>query len=104
MFSNEVFFTFILPPIIFAAGYSLRKSLFFQNLGLITFLGIFGTIFSFVALSACINFFNNIFFDHLLSISEVMLLSSVLCATDTVTALSLIKVNNISQSQKKLQR
>lgn len=90
-----MFFIFVLPPIIFSAGYSLRKSLFFQNLSLITFLGVFGTIFTFIVLSACISFINHILFDSVLTITEVMLLSSVLCATDTVTALSLIKVRGL---------
>lgn len=82
----------MLPPIIFAAGYNLRKSLFFQNLGVISFLGVLGTLFTFIVLSACINFFNHFLFEQTLNLSEVMMLSSVLCATDTVTALSLIKV------------
>jgi NhaP-type Na+/H+ or K+/H+ antiporter len=90
-----MFFTFVLPPIIFAAGYNLRKSLFFQNISVISFLGIVGTLFTFIVLSACISFFNHFFFEQLLSLSEVMLLSSVLCATDTVTTLSLIKVKMI---------
>ena len=87
-----MFFTFVLPPIIFAAGYNLRKSMFFHNFGVISFLGILGTLFTFIVLSACINFFNHFLFEQMLSLSEVMLLSSVLCATDTVAALSLIKV------------
>lgn len=41
-FSNEIFFAIILPPIIFSAGFSLRKSLFFQNIGMICFYGIIG--------------------------------------------------------------
>ena len=90
-FSNEIFFTFILPPIIFAAGYNLRKSLFFENFGIISFLGVIGTIICFVIMTALISFFNHFIFVGLLSTPEVMLLSSVLCATDTVAALSLIK-------------
>jgi sodium/hydrogen exchanger 8 len=88
-----MFFIFILPPIIFSAGYSLRKSLFFQHISLIGFLGVLGTIFTFIVLSACISFINHILFDRVLTMREVMMLSSVLCATDTVTALSLVKVS-----------
>lgn len=57
-----MFFTFLLPPIIFAAGYNLRRSLFFQNLGVISFLGVVGTVCSFIVLSACINFINHLLF------------------------------------------
>ena len=90
-FSNELFFAIILPPIIFSAGYSLRKSLFFQNFGMVAFLGIVGTIIGFLCLSVFITFLNNVFF-QVLTVTEVLLISSVLCATDTVAALSLIKV------------
>ena len=91
-FDNEIFFTFVLPPIIFAAGYNLRKSLFFENFGIISFLGVMGTLLSFLVLTGFIVLFNELIFGGMLSTSEVLLLSAVLCATDTVAALSLVKV------------
>ena len=43
-FSGDVFFTFVLPPIIFSAGYNLRKASFFKYFIYILSFGVFGTI------------------------------------------------------------
>ena len=90
-FSDDLFFAIILPPIIFAAGYSLRKSLFFDNFAIIGYLGIVGTIIGFVCMTIFLIIINTYIFQAL-KLTELMMISSVLCATDTVAAMALIRV------------
>lgn len=94
-FKESTFFVFILPPIIFAAGYNLKKSNFVKNFGYITLYGVIGTLISFVVLSTLIIFWNDALHEPKSSMrlmtKECLLLASVLCATDTVAALSIVK-------------
>jgi len=94
-FKESTFFVFILPPIIFAAGYNLKKSNFVKNFGYITLYGVIGTLISFVVLSILIVFWNDTLHEPKSSMrlmtKECLLLASVLCATDTVAALSIVK-------------
>lgn len=85
----------ILPPIIFAGGFNLRKTMFFENFGLISFYGVVGTILSFLVIAVmCVLLLQTgIFFSDStpLAISDMLQFAAVLCATDTVAAVSLVK-------------
>jgi NhaP-type Na+/H+ or K+/H+ antiporter len=59
---------------------------------MISFLGVIGTIIGFVCLCLFCSMIDALIFD-VLDLKEIMLLSCVLCATDTVAAMSLIKVS-----------
>jgi NhaP-type Na+/H+ or K+/H+ antiporter len=43
-FDENFFFYFVLPPIIFAAGYNMKRKEFFKNFKNILLLGLFSTI------------------------------------------------------------
>lgn len=58
-FSYELFFTFILPPIIFGAGYNLRKKFFFKYLFYIFLFGVIGTIVNFCCVAPLTLLVNN---------------------------------------------
>ena len=59
-FSGDVFFTFVLPPIIFSAGYNLRKASFFKYFLYILNFGVFGTIMSFLWVAPMTLLFNHL--------------------------------------------
>ena len=47
LFSGDLFFFFVLPPIIFASGFNMRRKKFFANMGYITLFGLLGTLITF---------------------------------------------------------
>ncbi len=50
-FDHDIFFTLILPPIIFSAGYNLRRKFFFKYIFYILLFGVVGTIISFCSVA-----------------------------------------------------
>ena len=92
-FDDEMFFNIVLPPIIFSAGYNLKKRAFFKYFFYIITFGIFGTIISFGTVSALVNFSNklNFFAPFNLDGKLILLFSSVIASTDTVAAMTFIK-------------
>ena len=101
-FSESNFFYFILPPIVLAAGYTLRRRKFIKNLPFILILGVLGTLISMTVFSLLIVFVNSWDFSSLphsqtLSTVECLLLAAVLCATDTVAALTIVKANDFPE-------
>jgi NhaP-type Na+/H+ or K+/H+ antiporter len=47
-FNGSVFFYLCLPPIIFAAGFNMRRKRFFENFGYISLFGVIGTVITFL--------------------------------------------------------
>lgn len=91
-FNDEIFFNFVLPPIIFSAGYNLKKKSFFKFFFYIITFGIFGTLLSFGTVSS-LTFLSNkwgFFSPFKLSLKQILLFSSVIASTDTVAALTFI--------------
>ena len=103
-FSEKGFFLFILPPIIFAAGYTLKKKNFIRNISYIFALGIFGTLIAMVTISTILTFCNNYSSGEQLNSgegnwilpNECLLLAAVLCSTDTVAVLTLVTADKYS--------
>jgi sodium/hydrogen exchanger-like protein 6/7 len=94
LFNQSWFFNFVLPPIIFCAGYTLKKRRFLKNIALITLYGFVGTFSAFIVLACLISLVNKHFIQYgsytAFSDQQVWELAVILCSTDTVAALSLL--------------
>lgn len=96
-FDDQQFFYFILPPIVFAAGYNMKRKRFFSNIAVICLFGILGTLVCFITSSAC-----SIFYGWMgwvittggetvdITVKESLLISSVMGSSDTVAILSIV--------------
>ncbi len=91
-FEPELFFFLLLPPIIFEAGYSLKKKDFFANFWSISLYAVFGTIFS----TFVIGYF--VYWIGLLKVididtsspMEALVFGSLISAVDPVATLSIM--------------
>jgi solute carrier family 9 (sodium/hydrogen exchanger), member 8 len=95
-FSGNLFFYLVLPPIIFSAGYSLKRKRFFQYIHQITFFGIFGTIINFVLIAISAYTYSTFIGLRGMKLDwhESFLLSSVLAGSDEVSAMSLVRIKD----------
>ena len=99
-FNNTVVFFVLLPPMLFADGYNLKKRRFFQNLYYINIYGTLGTIFNFLVVASLtyavcelglvrdLSNFSNV---RKLETWQVLLFSACMCSTDPIASLSDLK-------------
>lgn len=96
-FDESLFFYYLLPPIIFAEGFNMKRQRFFQNAGYVSLFGILGTIICFLVNAICAFYLSSWGvikdIDHnsvQFTLKDVVLFGSVLSASDTVAAISVI--------------
>ena len=94
-FNDNIFFTFILPPIIFSAGYNIKVKTFFKYFHYSVIFGILGTFITFIFIFCFTYIFNKInLFQMNFNIKDILLYSAVISSTDTVSPLAFISESN----------
>ncbi|KAL9235070.1 hypothetical protein vseg_009866 [Gypsophila vaccaria] len=90
VFNEELFFIYLLPPIIFNAGFQVKKKQFFKNFSIILMFGVLGTIISFCLVSAGVLFlFKKIGLTQL-NVNDFLAMGAILSATDSVCTLQVL--------------
>lgn len=91
-FDSNFFFEVLLPPIIFSAGYLLRKDLFFQNFGSITTYAFMGTAFTTFFTGAVVYSFSAYTeTTYTLSFEDSMVFGSLISAVDPVATMVVLE-------------
>ncbi|XP_059652526.1 sodium/hydrogen exchanger 1-like [Cornus florida] len=90
VFSEELFFIYLLPPIIFNAGFQVKKKQFFKNFSIIFSFGVFGTIISFCLISVGAYFLFKKIGLKTLDIQDYLAIGAILSATDSVCTLQVL--------------
>ncbi|KAL1440425.1 hypothetical protein MTO96_009466 [Rhipicephalus appendiculatus] len=92
-FSPDLFFLFLLPPIILESAYSLHDSAFFSNIGTILLFAVLGTIINAFTIGPSLYFLNNVGAIGLpnLNLLECLVFSSLISAVDPVAVLAIFQ-------------
>ncbi|GAV00572.1 hypothetical protein RvY_11399 [Ramazzottius varieornatus] len=88
-FDPEIFFNIILPPIIFSAGYSMKRRHFFQNFGAIFTFAIFGSIISVFVVAAVTFAFTRLMPALAFTFNDCLFFGAIISSTDPVTVLAI---------------
>ncbi|KAK7344449.1 hypothetical protein VNO77_14065 [Canavalia gladiata] len=89
-FNEELFFVYLLPPIIFNAGFQVKKKQFFRNLLEIILYGVIGSLISFLIVSlGSLLLFKKLDID-LLDMGDYFALGAVFSATDSFCTLQVL--------------
>ncbi|KAK4586882.1 hypothetical protein RGQ29_023864 [Quercus rubra] len=90
VFSEDLFFIYLLPPIIFNAGFQVKKKQFFRNFMTIMLFGAVGTLISFAIISlGAIHFFQKMNIGSL-KIGDILAIGAIFSATDSVCTLQVL--------------
>ncbi|GAV91696.1 Na_H_Exchanger domain-containing protein [Cephalotus follicularis] len=90
MFDEELFFIYLLPPIIFNAGFQVKKKQFFRNFSTIMLFGAFGTLISFGIISlGSAQLFKKLDIGFLETV-DFLALGAIFSATDSVCTLQVL--------------
>ncbi|KAI5398467.1 hypothetical protein KIW84_064019 [Lathyrus oleraceus] len=90
IFNEDLFFLYLLPPIIFNAGFQVKKKQFFKNFTSILLFGVLGTVISFCLISlGAFLLFNGIGITNL-GIKDHLAIGAILSATDSVCTLQVL--------------
>ncbi|GKV07542.1 hypothetical protein SLEP1_g19301 [Rubroshorea leprosula] len=90
VFSEDLFFIYLLPPIIFNAGFQVKKKQFFRNFITIMLFGAVGTLISCTIISVgVIQFFKEMDIGSL-DIGDFLAIGAIFAATDSVCTLQVL--------------
>ncbi|KAK4405643.1 Sodium/hydrogen exchanger 1 [Sesamum angolense] len=90
VFSEDLFFIYLLPPIIFNAGFQVKKKQFFRNFMTIMLFGAVGTLISFIIISLGMAFSLALVSSSLFYFIYEYPLSTIFAATDSVCTLQVL--------------
>ncbi|CAN6467763.1 unnamed protein product [Victoria cruziana] len=90
VFSEDLFFIYLLPPIIFNAGFQVKKKQFFRNFMTIILFGAFGTLISFAIISVGALLLFRKYDIALLDIGDYLATGAIFSATDSVCTLQVL--------------
>eukprot|EP01083_Nonionella_stella_P270790 917166_1 len=90
-FSSNLFFVFLLPPIILGAGFSVRKDIFFHNFGAILSFAFIGTFITAIIISSLVYVVGRLAGVYELSLANSFVLGSLLAAVDPVSTVIVLK-------------
>ncbi|XP_072953923.1 sodium/hydrogen exchanger 1-like [Typha angustifolia] len=89
-FSEDLFFIYLLPPIIFNAGFQVKKKQFFRNFVTIMLFGAVGTLISFIVISlGAIELFRKLDIGAL-DVGDFLAIGAIFSATDSVCTLQVL--------------